>query len=581
MHENPRSSREIVHKSLVSGVAVGRVVGGVGNNDPVTDTAASPGDTAEARKARGAFFTPSEITEYLARWAVRAVDDTVFEPSAGDAAFLVAATTRLRELGVAVPVVDGVEIHRASAATARRRVAAAGGKARVRTADLFSADPEPRYSVVIGNPPYIRYQDFRGPARTQSRRAALKAGVTLSALASSWAAFTVQAALYLKPGGRLALVLPAELLSVNYAAAVRKFLFDRFARVELVMFDEQVFPEAEADVVLLLADGFDQGPSGHAVIHRAVNAESLKSELVQRNWSPRDPSDKWVSGLIGAAPVDALHGLQAAGRFVGLEQWGDTTLGMVTGNNGYFALSPQRARELGLGPRDLLPLSPPGSAHLRGLTLTPALLDRLGIDGKSVHLFRPSGTPSAAAQRYIDAGHAAGVQLAYKCRVRRPWYRVPLLAPADLLLTCMNADTPRLVTNRAKAHHLNSVHGVYLHESVAGLGRDLLALASLNSVSVLHAEMVGRSYGGGILKMEPREADRWLVPAPELVAQRADALRAQRRKVATMLAGGELLDAVHVVDEALGLEAVRELESIRVARAALAGRRAARSRRAR
>ena len=35
----------------------------------------------------------------------------------------------------------------------------------------------------------------------------------------------VHAALFLRPGGRMALVLPAELLSVNYAAAVRKFLF--------------------------------------------------------------------------------------------------------------------------------------------------------------------------------------------------------------------------------------------------------------------------------------------------------------------------------------------------------------------
>src|SRR5690242_21120209 len=42
----------------------------------------------------------------------------------------------------------------------------------------------------------------------QSRRAALNAGVALSALASSWAAFTVHAALFLRPGGRMALVLP-------------------------------------------------------------------------------------------------------------------------------------------------------------------------------------------------------------------------------------------------------------------------------------------------------------------------------------------------------------------------------------
>jgi hypothetical protein len=142
----------------------------------------------------------------------------------------------------------------------------------------------------------------------------------------------------------------------------------------------------------------------------------------------------------------------------------------------------------------------------------------------------------------------------------------------------MTADTPRLVTNRVKAHHLNSVHGVYLRDGLATLGRDLLPLAALNSVTLLHAEMTGRSYGGGILKIEPREADRWLVPAPELVADRASQLRAVRRRAASLLRNGQLLDAVHIVDDALGLS---DLETIRTARDSLATRRAVRSRRAR
>jgi hypothetical protein len=171
------------------------------------------------------------------------------------------------------------------------------------------------------------------------------------------------------------------------------------------------------------------------------------------------------------------------------------------------------------------------------------------------------------------------VHLAYKCRVRTPWYLVPLVKPADLLLTCMNADTPRLVTNRAGAHHLNSVHGVYLRDEVAALGRDLLPLAALNSVTVLHAEMVGRAYGGGVLKIEPREADRWLVPAPELIADRATELRAARRTVAALLGRGKLLDAVGVIDDALDL--ATDLESVQAARHSLASRRAVRSRRAR
>ena len=71
---------------------------------------------------------------------------------------------------------------------------------------------------------------------------------------------------------------------------------------------------------------------------------------------------------------------------------------------------------------------------------------------------------------------------------------------ADLLVTCMNADTPRLAVNEAKAHHLNSVHGLYLAEGYGGMA-SALAVASLNSATLLGAELVGRAYGGGSLKL--------------------------------------------------------------------------------
>lgn len=543
-----------------------------------------PKDTPELRKERGAFFTPSDITAFVANWAIRAAGDRVMEPSAGDAAFLVAAVARLARLAGddgAEPEVDGVEIHTHSARVARRRVRAAGGKATVRQGDFFDMEPEPVYDAVIGNPPYIRYQCFSGEARAKSRQAALRGGVALTGLASSWASFTVHSALFLKRGGRLGLVLPAELLSVNYAAPVRQFLFDRFRQVQLVLFDKQVFPEAEADVVLLLADGYGHGPTGHAVIRQARNASGLATLETGQDWTPVDPAAKWTGSLVNPLALAPLRALMRGGEFATLEAWGDTTLGIVTGNNKYFAVSPHRAKELGLRADELLPLSPPGSSHLRGLALTADLLSRLGKDGQSTLLFYPSAKPSKEAEAYIEDGHRTAVDTAYKCRVRKVWHRVPLVAPADLLLTCMNADTPRLVANAARAYHLNSVHGVYLKAEDREIGIELLPLASLNSATLMHAEMVGRAYGGGILKMEPKEADLWAVPSSVLVRARAAALCAVKEPVACLLSEGKLLDAVGVVDSALfakgSVLSWEQIELVREARALLALRRHSRS----
>lgn len=532
-------------------------VGGLGQTTNVQTSTAATLDTAALRKARGAFFTPEPLARYVTDWAVRSVSDSILEPSCGEAAFLLSAVDRLAalndaETSAAKPHLDGVELHEPTAVAAGELLRQAGVDARIQVGDFFTFDPTGSYAAVIGNPPYIRYQDFTGEARARSREAALRAGVPMSGLASSWAAFTVHSALFLKKGGRLGLVLPAELLTVNYAAEVRRFLMQRFASVDLVLFEERVFPEAEVDAVLLLAEGYDEGPTDHCRIHQARNAADLAGAVSRpRIWKPESPEGKWTGSLLSTEALTAYASLATGEHFATLDTWGATTLGMVTGNNRYFALSPARVRELGLRTSDLIRLSPPGSRHLRGLSFTDSAWKEMGENGSPTYLFRPTGEPSSAGEDYIAAGETIGVQNAYKCRVRSPWWLVPLVKPADLFLTYMNADTPRLSANRAKAYHLNSVHGVYLKPDLRALGMDLLPLAALNSMTLLGAETVGRAYGGGMLKIEPREADRLPVPSPALLTDAREALSVLRPQMATHLRNGRLLEAAKLVDDVL------------------------------
>lgn len=143
-------------------------------------------DGAEARKARGAFFTPPVIASFITNWAVRDASDLILEPSAGDAEFLAHSVSRLRALGASTPVVHGVELHPWSAEYGAGRVRAAGGEVIMTISDFFDTPASGHYTAVIGNPPYIRFQDFAGEARTKARAAAFRGGVTLSGLASSW-----------------------------------------------------------------------------------------------------------------------------------------------------------------------------------------------------------------------------------------------------------------------------------------------------------------------------------------------------------------------------------------------------------
>lgn len=509
-------------------------------------------DPSPQRKSRGAFFTPPELADFIAGYAIVDCDDRVLEPACGEAEFMRAATDRLMRLGATSQQVEhglvGCEIHEESAVAARCRLGALGISPHIEVVDFFDKEPFPdqAYEAVIGNPPYIRYQEFTGEQRRKARESAFSMGVRLDALASSWAPFVVHSARFLAEGGRLGFVLPAELLTTNYAAPVRRFLIESFSEVKVVLFERPVFPEVQEEVVLLCAGGFRQGSSRCIALYQVDSV----AELERAGFLSVEVSGdgRWP---VGRAAYDAQTLLSSLGdvSIVALSTYGDIRLGAVSGANDFFALTESRVRELELAEDDVIPLCPPGSKSLRTLTFGTEDLRCLRDAGKQTFLFSPPDQPSEAAQRYIRQGEIEGIAQRYKCRSRSPWWRVPGLRVCDLFLTYMNGAGPNLCENEAGVVFLNSVHGLTLRDGLDVKFRKLLPMASLSSVTLLSAELVGRSYGGGVLKIEPREAARLLVLSPSKLLECSDALMRVRPEVERLLAAGKRDAATLKIDD--------------------------------
>ncbi len=547
-----------------------------------------PGDSVELRKQRGAFFTPAAIADFLAAWATAGrADARVLDPTCGEAVFLLAAARRLAANGAppeaTVELLHGVDLHQASLDHSRGLLAEEGYDASLVVGDFF-AQPTPAQlggglpwmDAVVGNPPFVRYHEHRGDARKLSAAAALAQGVRLSGLASSWAALLVHACSFLKPDGRVAMVLPAELMTVGYAEPVRRWLRSRFAAVHLVLFEQLQFEDAQEQVVLLVARG--SGGCDAFALHQVRDADELERLHVFDGVAVAPRAEgKWTDLLL---PTErrALFRHVTEKHFTNLGSYGAPELGTVTGANPYFALSEVSREQFKLSCDDLTAIVPPGTKHLRGTRFTQGRWEQLKLQGERVWLLNPkTDKPRGGLARYIAHGEELKVHEAYKCTVRRPWWRPPAVAPPDLFFTYMSHRYPRLIANEAGVSFVNSMHGMILREDAPKIAKEALPLLALNSVTMLGAEVHGRSYGGGILKMEPSEAAQLPVPNPSLLAKAWRTIAPARARLDELLRAGQWQEVVEEVDAALLVKAAHvpsaDVQALRAEAAKLRRRR--------
>jgi hypothetical protein len=280
---------------------------------------------SQQRKQLGQYFTGLPLGKLLAHLALRLDTRSVLDPMAGHGDLLDATWEAATERGISLERLDGIEIDETTATTCRNRLAEIVNGSmppgmRIIAADTF--DPAsvkplslPGYDLVITNPPYVRYQAHNangtrvgkirsGVAATIDTRLSGAENNVWKELTESYSGLAdlsvpawLLAAAMVRPGGRLALVVPATWRSRDYADVIR-YLLLRCFWLECIVEDEQ--PGWFSDALVRT----------HLIVARRLSEEDIAMPMGART---KFPEAIWLQ----VAPKAAAPGSLVGATFTG------------------------------------------------------------------------------------------------------------------------------------------------------------------------------------------------------------------------------------------------------------------------
>lgn len=464
------------------------------------------------QRVLGAYYTSEPVTQMMAGWSLRNPSDIVLEPSFGAGAFLEAIESVAQHKNLCKVTLHAVELDRDVAINVAKKTNSKCAR-NIIIDDFTSVKPFP-VDAVIGNPPYIRLRHLPSEQlKSACETAKFVMGSPTDPSGSLWLPFLLHSLRFIRPGGRLAMVLPHEITHVRYARSMWTKLGEQFADISVVRVRERIFPDILQDVVLLFCDGF----GGHTDfvnffplysvsdlkdIEKTQSRQILISSIASGNKS-------FTHALMSEAQQHLLAHMTGV-RSDSIEKLCRVRIGYVAGDKDFFHPTDGVAKRYDLNAKNLQPSLRSGRQLASGGLFTSSIQN-------PDMLFLPK-TMGDGENRYVAAGERQGVHERYKCRVRKPWYVVPGVNRADLLLSVFS-ERPILSINDAGLFSSNSLLCLYLKSKISA---PTFAARWYTSLTLLQTELEVHALGGGVMILVPNEVNR--IRLPRLVKPRKSEL---------------------------------------------------------
>lgn len=483
------------------------------------------------KKKLGAFYTPDEVTAILCKWAIRSTEDNILEPSFGGCGFLEASRERLVSLGSKNPTsrLFGCDIDKKTFHHLYEKIGLTQISKKFIHSDFLGLSPSDfaiqNFDVIIGNPPYISHHNMSARQKKLASDSMKSDVFSLKRLASLWAYFVLHSLKFLKENGRTAWILPGSFVYADYSDSIKQALETNFKRLHIITLGERIFLSAGAEErsVMLLADGWQEGPANNGIEKSFVSTvEDLKKKI--EGLSDQNNSGKHIYELdrfpvISKDLYDEYALIIANSETKRLGDIADVSIGIVTGDNKFFVMTNSVARSNHLPKKSLKPILARFNL-VKGITFHSGEVHTAVENNKrcllldTAYMRSKNGPLRKYVSRYpkkLRDGNAT-----FKKRVI--WHRPNDGRIPDAFFPYMSHEGPRIVLNASKVTCTNTIHRLFFHADITNIQKKLAAISILSTFSQLSAEIEGRSYASGALKIEPSEAKRIYILMPSDLA---------------------------------------------------------------
>ena len=491
---------------------------------------------ASAQKLRGAYYTPPIIADFILRWGINGCNDAdILEPSCGDGVFLKC----MYDGNILYHSITAIEYETAEAEKAKSIPL---NKSNVVNSDFhrFCLDTDKRFDLIVGNPPFIRYQYYNAEQQLLADEIFKKSKLKRTKLTNAWVTFVVGSCQLLKENGKLGFVLPSELLMVKYAQQLRKFLAQTFNRINIISFKNLVFEEIQQEVVLLLCE--KNGTDEHFIEHIEVRdtdelLELNPLSLIFPTKKIDFHADKWTYYFLEKEELDLLERVKCKNMNT-ISTFAHVEVGITTGANDYFTV-PQSVVDLYQLQEYARPMVG-RSVQVNSLCFSIKDWKQNIESGAKANLLVFTSDADIkgnnGVKAYLENGVKEGINKGYKTSIRNQWWVIPSIKVSDALFLRRNNLYPKFVLNEAEAYTTDTMHRVFIHP---GVNKKAFVASYYNSLSFAFAEILGRNFGGGCLELMPSEVGDIYLPYREENEQIFDTLDTMLRRKATT---DEILD---------------------------------------